>query len=160
MDKRRVLICGTALLAVQAPPGMMRTAVAQAPVQEGVEPAYLHIDYQPGRFEARVQDAPLLEVLQAIEHRTGLQAIVGDAESAQKRVSARVEAQSLEQAIPQLLQGYSYAMYPTGDRRSRVLVVMSSRRYVAPAEVMPTEETQAGLQPVDNGMPSPLQAGR
>jgi hypothetical protein len=104
---------------------------AQQPGTRGVS-----IHYQKGIIEAEISDAPLGQVARELEARTQTRVILTDPESAGWRISAFVKAKSFGEGIRQILNGYSYVIYPVGAE-TPVIVVLSTRRNLPTPAAIP-----------------------
>lgn len=136
-------------------------AQSLAPGQPG---SYIHIQSAPGQFQADVRDATLADLLKEIQARTGVDTVLVGHDGAERRITARVTAGSLEAGLHQLLQGLSYAMHPAPDGRSRVLVLLSRHRpdlvTEAPVDGMDPGQVDAGAPGTQTAPDSFLQAIR
>jgi HEAT repeat protein len=93
-------------------------------------------------IEAEISDAPLDQVARELERWTQTRVILTDPASASWRISAFVKAKSFGEGIRQILNGYSYAIYPIGAE-TPVIVVLSTRRNLPTPTAIPVAQ---GLQ--------------
>jgi hypothetical protein len=105
----------------------------------------IQIQYRAGRLTADVHDARLDDLLEVFEAQTGVEAELTDPRLAPIRLSATVEADSLEEGLKYLLQGYSYALYRVGTQQSRRLVLVSASGAAPPRRVVSASAQTATL---------------
>jgi HEAT repeats len=71
----------------------------------------LILDYSQGHIDAQITAMPLRRVLSGLSAKTGLQTRVSDPQIGDYPVTSTLQAVPLTEAIAELLDGFSYAMY-------------------------------------------------
>jgi hypothetical protein len=84
------------------------------------------IRYRDGRLSGRIDNQPLNKVLRELDAATGARFVLNDPENGQSPVSAAVESQLFVDGVKRILEGFSYAIYPMGDRELPAVIVLST----------------------------------
>ncbi len=83
------------------------------------------IRYEDGALTVRIDKLPLGELLRNLGTVTGARFTLNDPSIARQTVSVSVEAQPYAQGIRQILDGFSYAIYPDESRPLPSVMVLS-----------------------------------
>lgn len=81
------------------------------PDSEMLPPVMLDLHYHNGLISGRIEHAPLGRVLRELALKTGMQFKLTEPSFASFSISARWDAVSIDQAIKQILRGFSFALY-------------------------------------------------
>lgn len=88
-----------------------RVAISHPKASSGIP---LILDYSQGHIDAQITAMPLRRVLSGLSAKTGLQTRVSDPQIGDYPVTSTLQAVPLTEAIAELLDGFSYAMYAEG----------------------------------------------
>ena len=90
----------------------------------GDAPSVTGLQYENGILNGGFQDVPLGRALQALAIKTGLEVHLTDEAIGSWPISAEFEQREMAQAIIELLDGFSYALYPNG--KTIVVIILST----------------------------------
>lgn len=76
----------------------------------------LRVSPADGLIGARIREITLAQLLYALETRIGLRTKLNDPSMAELPISVDLRAVPLEHALPAILEGFSYAIYPADGR--------------------------------------------
>jgi hypothetical protein len=112
--------------------GLMATRVDSAipgtvPENEPLLPVVLDLHYHNGLIGGRIEHAPLGRVLRELVLKTGMQVKLTEPSFASFRISARWDAVSIDQAIKQILRGFSFALYRVSNTIGVIVLSTPSR---------------------------------
>jgi hypothetical protein len=112
--------------------GLMATRVDSAipgtvPENEPLLPVVLDLHYHNGLIGGRIEHAPLGRVLRELVLKTGMQVKLTEPSFASFRISARWDAVSIDQAIKQILRGFSFALYRVSNTIGVIALSTPSR---------------------------------
>lgn len=118
----------------------------------------LILDYSQGHIDARITAMPLRRVLSGLSAKTGLQTRVSDPQIGDYPVTSTLQAVPLTEAIAELLDGFSYAMYAEGaEGATLTLSVLSTPPKPKPSPILVTRAispaASQGALPADPGPP-------
>jgi hypothetical protein len=115
----------------------------------------LILDYSQGHIDAQITAMPLRRVLSGLSAKTGLQTRVSDPQIGDYPVTSTLQAVPLTEAIAELLDGFSYAMYAEGA--TLTLSVLSTPPKPKPSPISVTRAISPGASqgalPADPGPP-------
>ncbi len=112
------------------------------------DPTPLDLRYKNGLLDARIDNAPLGKVLHELARKTGIQIHIADPVIANWPVLASVKGIPLAEGIKQILESFSYVLYPAAN--VPVVMVLSTRPDPAKVGV---KTTAAALKPVSLAQP-------
>jgi hypothetical protein len=104
----------------------------------------LDLHYEHGLIDARIDNAPLGEVLRDLALKTGMQIHIADPVIANWPVLASVKGIPLAEGVKRILEGFSYMLYPATN--GPVVIVLST-------QPDPAKTTAAALKPASLAQP-------
>lgn len=108
----------------------------------------LDLHYESGLIDARIDNAPLREVLRELALKTGMQIHIADPVIANWPVLASVKGIPLAEGVKRILESFSYVLYRAAN--VPVVIVLSTRPDPAKVDV---KTTAAALKPVSLAQP-------
>ncbi|MGH8615954.1 MAG: HEAT repeat domain-containing protein [Gammaproteobacteria bacterium] len=103
------------------------------------------IRYEDGALTVRIDKLPLGELLRKLGAVTGARFTLNDSSIARQKVSVSVEAQPYAQSIRQILDGFSYAIYPDESRPLPSVTVLSKGK-TARSGIAGADDSGVGLR--------------